>query len=36
MSKTFASQADLDEKRVSFEKLSDHAYGRSACVAIYT
>ncbi|MBB2484379.1 MBL fold metallo-hydrolase [Mitsuaria sp. WAJ17] len=30
MSKTFASQADLDEKRVSFEKLSDHAYAYTA------
>ena len=30
MSKTFASQADLEEKRVSFEKLSDHAYAYTA------
>jgi glyoxylase-like metal-dependent hydrolase (beta-lactamase superfamily II) len=30
MSKTFASQADLQEKRVSFDKLSDHAYAYTA------
>ncbi len=30
MSKTFASQADLDEKRVSFDKLSEHAYAYTA------
>jgi len=28
--KTFASQADLEEKRVSFDKLSDHAYAYTA------
>ena len=28
--KTFASAADLEEKRVSFEKLSDHAYAYTA------
>ena len=28
--KTFASAADLDEKKVSFEKLSDHAYAYTA------
>ena len=30
MSKAFASQADLDEKKVSFTKLSDHAYAYTA------
>jgi glyoxylase-like metal-dependent hydrolase (beta-lactamase superfamily II) len=30
MSKKFASQADLEEKKVSFEKLSDHAYAYTA------
>ncbi|MDL5033029.1 MBL fold metallo-hydrolase [Pelomonas sp. APW6] len=30
MSKTFASQADLEEKRVSFDKLSEHAYAYTA------
>lgn len=29
-SKTFASQADLEEKQVSFDKLSDHAYAYTA------
>lgn len=28
--KTFASQADLEEKRVSFDKLSEHAYAYTA------
>jgi len=28
--KTFASQADLEEKKVSFDKLSDHAYAYTA------
>ncbi|MCE2880387.1 MAG: MBL fold metallo-hydrolase [Comamonadaceae bacterium] len=28
--KTFASAADLDEKKVSFDKLSDHAYAYTA------
>ena len=28
--KTFASQADLAEKKVSFDKLSDHAYAYTA------
>ena len=28
--KTFASQADLEEKKVSFTKLSDHAYAYTA------
>ena len=28
--KKFASQADLDEKKVSFDKLSDHAYAYTA------
>ena len=28
--KTFASQADLVEKKVSFDKLSDHAYAYTA------
>ena len=28
--KKFASQADLEEKRVSFDKLSDHAYAYTA------
>src|SRR5450755_1070699 len=28
--KKFASQADLDEKQVSFTKLSDHAYAYTA------
>ena len=30
MSKSFASQADLVEKKVSFDKLSDHAYAYTA------
>jgi len=30
MSKAFASQADLEEKTVSFSKLSDHAYAYTA------
>jgi glyoxylase-like metal-dependent hydrolase (beta-lactamase superfamily II) len=30
MSKAFASQADLEEKQVSFTKLSDHAYAYTA------
>jgi glyoxylase-like metal-dependent hydrolase (beta-lactamase superfamily II) len=30
MSKTFASQADLDARKVSFEQLSDHAYAYTA------
>ena len=30
MSKAFASQADLEEKTVSFTKLSDHAYAYTA------
>lgn len=30
MSKKFASQADLEDKVVSFEKLSDHAYAYTA------
>lgn len=30
MSKTFASQADLEEKQVSFTKLSEHAYAYTA------
>ena len=30
MTKTFASQADLDVKRVSFDKLSDRAYAYTA------
>ena len=30
MKKAFASQADLDEKKVSFTKLSDHAYAYTA------
>jgi glyoxylase-like metal-dependent hydrolase (beta-lactamase superfamily II) len=30
MSKKFASQADLEEKKVSFDKLSDHAYAYTA------
>jgi len=30
MSKTFASQADLHEKKVTFSKLSDHAYAYTA------
>ncbi len=30
MSKKFASQADLEEKRVSFDKLSDNAYAYTA------
>jgi glyoxylase-like metal-dependent hydrolase (beta-lactamase superfamily II) len=30
MSKAFASQADLEEKRVSFTRLSDHAYAYTA------
>ena len=28
--KKFASQADLDEKKVSFDQLSDHAYAYTA------
>jgi glyoxylase-like metal-dependent hydrolase (beta-lactamase superfamily II) len=30
MEKKFASQADLEEKRISFDKLSDHAYAYTA------
>ena len=30
MSKAFASQADLEEKKVSFTKLSEHAYAYTA------
>jgi glyoxylase-like metal-dependent hydrolase (beta-lactamase superfamily II) len=30
MTKIFASHADLEEKRVSFDKLSDHAYAYTA------
>jgi glyoxylase-like metal-dependent hydrolase (beta-lactamase superfamily II) len=30
MNKTFASQADLEEKHVSFDKLSEHAYAYTA------
>src|SRR5438093_10924707 len=30
LAKTFASQADLAEKKVSFDKLSDHAYAYTA------
>lgn len=30
MSKQFASHADLEEKRVSFVKLSDNAYAYTA------
>ncbi|MDE2305053.1 MAG: MBL fold metallo-hydrolase [Gammaproteobacteria bacterium] len=30
MTKTFASQADLAEKKVSFDRLSDHAYAYTA------
>jgi hypothetical protein len=30
MSKAFASQADLAEKTVSFDRLSDHAYAYTA------
>ena len=30
MEKKFASQADLEEKRVSFDKLSEHAYAYTA------
>lgn len=30
MSKTFASQGDLQEKRITFDKLSDHAYAYTA------
>jgi hypothetical protein len=30
MSKKFASQADLTEKKVSFDKLSDNAYAYTA------
>ena len=30
MEKKFASQADLEEKKVSFDKLSDHAYAYTA------
>ncbi|MBA4342533.1 MAG: MBL fold metallo-hydrolase [Methylibium sp.] len=29
-SKTFASQADLEEKQISFDKLSEHAYAYTA------
>ena len=28
--KKFASQADLEEKKVSFDRLSDHAYAYTA------
>ena len=28
--KKFASQADLEEKTISFDKLSDHAYAYTA------
>src|SRR5437667_11204933 len=28
--RTFASQADLAEKKISFDKLSDHAYAYTA------
>ena len=28
--KKFASQADLEEKKISFDKLSDHAYAYTA------
>ena len=30
MEKKFASQADLEEKKVSFDRLSDHAYAYTA------
>ena len=30
MSKQFASQADLEVKQISFDKLSDHAYAYTA------
>ena len=30
MEKKFASQADLQEKQVSFDKLSEHAYAYTA------
>src|SRR6201993_823964 len=30
MTKTFASQADLEEKKVTFTKLSDNAYAYTA------
>ncbi|MCU0939680.1 MAG: MBL fold metallo-hydrolase, partial [Burkholderiaceae bacterium] len=30
MSKAFASQADLTEKTVSFDQLSDHAFAYTA------
>jgi glyoxylase-like metal-dependent hydrolase (beta-lactamase superfamily II) len=30
MSKTFASQADLEEKKISFDQLSEHAYAYTA------
>src|SRR6188508_905460 len=30
MSKAFASQADIQEKTVSFDRLSDHAYAYTA------
>ena len=30
MEKKFASQADLEEKQVSFDRLSDHAYAYTA------
>jgi glyoxylase-like metal-dependent hydrolase (beta-lactamase superfamily II) len=30
MSKTFASQGDLQDKRIAFDKLSDHAYAYTA------
>lgn len=28
--KTFASAADLEEKKISFERLSEHAYAYTA------
>ena len=30
MSKAFASQADVQEKTISFDRLSDHAYAYTA------
>ena len=30
MSKAFASQADMEEKKVSFDQLSEHAYAYTA------
>src|SRR6187402_769659 len=30
MSKAFASHADVEEKKISFDKLSDHAYAYTA------